>query len=344
MNALMEANTQPVVLLTGGTGFLGAYILERLVRQGHIVRALKRLTSPMDLVSDLPVHWVEGDINDLGALEDAFEGVTHVIHSAAMVSFHPKDARRMSQINVDGTANVVNMCLDKGIRHLVHVSSIAALGRSKDRLVLDEAAKWVDSPDNTRYALSKYRAEQEVWRGDAEGLPVAIVNPSVILGGGFWHTGTSRLFQQVDGGLPFYSSGRSGFVDVRDVADFILVLLETGITGQRFVLSAENRTFESLFSDIASALGAPKPYVRVTPWIAEVAWRVEWLKEKLLRTEPVVTRESARASLNQYTYENRKSLSVPGFVYRPLDQTIRETAEAYKTSKKSRLPAYRLKP
>jgi nucleoside-diphosphate-sugar epimerase len=344
MNALIEANMQPVVLLTGGTGFLGSYILERLVRSGRVVRALKRQTSPMGLVADLPVQWVEGDINDLGALEDAFEGVTHVIHSAAMVSFHPKDARQMSQINVDGTANVVNMCLDKGVRHLIHVSSIAALGRSKDRLVLDEASKWVDSPDNTRYAISKYRAEQEVWRGDAEGLPIAIVNPSVILGGGFWHTGTSRLFQQVDGGLPFYSSGRSGFVDVRDVADFVMLLLDSGMTGERFVLSAENWTFESLFSNIAAALDAPKPYVRVTPWIAEVAWRVEWLKEQLLRTEPVVTRESARASLNQYTYENSKSLSIPGFAYRPLDQTILETAKAYTTSKINRLPAYRLKP
>lgn len=250
----------------------------------------------------------------------------------------------MAQINVDGTANVVNMCLDNGIRHLIHISSIAALGRSKDRLALDETSKWVDSPDNTRYALSKYRAEQEVWRGDAEGLPVAIVNPSVILGGGFWHSGTSRLFQQVAGGLPFYSSGRSGFVDVRDVADFVLLLLETGITGERYVLSAENRTFEALFSNIAAALGAPKPYVRVTPWIAEVAWRVEWLKEQLLRTEPVVTRESARASLNQYTYDNSKSLSVSGFAYRPLDQTIRDTADAYTTSKSNRLAAYRLKP
>lgn len=344
MTLPMEAHQKRLVLLTGGTGFLGAYILERLIQRGHAVRALKRSNSPMDLVSDLQVQWVEGDINDLGTLEDAFDGVTHVIHSAAMVSFHPKDARRMAQINVDGTANVVNMCLDNGVSKLIHVSSIAALGRNRDRLVLNEGSKWVDSPDNTRYALSKYRAEQEVWRGDAEGLPVAIVNPSVILGGGFWHTGTSRLFQQVDGGLPFYSGGRSGFVDARDVADFIVLLLESGITGERFVLNAENRTFELLFADIAAALGARKPFLRVTPWLAEVAWRVEWLKEKVMHTEPVVTRESARASLNQYIYENNKSLTVPGCSYRPLDQTIRDTAEAYLISKQNRLPAYRLKP
>jgi nucleoside-diphosphate-sugar epimerase len=261
-----------------------------------------------------------------------------------MVSFHPRDALRMNQINTTGTGNIVNLSLEYGVKKLVHVSSIASLGRSKERTTLNEDSLWVQSPSNTRYAVSKYLSEQEVWRGHAEGLSVAIANPAVILGAGFWHAGTCKLFRQVDQGLRFWSIGRSGFVDVRDVADFLLLLLEQEINGERYVLSAQNYTFKELFSDIALALDRKPPSVKVTPMLAEVAWRVEWLKEKLLGAEPVVTKESARSSLNQFLYENDKSLQVPGFQYRNLADTIRETASAYLHAKQNGLKANRLNP
>ncbi len=342
----MDRMDKNKILLTGATGFLGAYVLERLLQKGYAVRALKRPTSPMDMLADLAdrVEWVEGDITDIVALEDAFEGVTHVIHSAALVSHHPRDLKQMNRVNIEGTANIVNMSLEFGIQKLVHVSSIAALGRSKDRQLLSEDSKWVQSADNSRYAVSKYLAEQEVWRGHAEGLTVAIANPAVILGAGFWDAGTCRLFRQVDQGLRFWSSGRSGFVDVRDVADFILLLLESDINGERYVLSAETRPFRDLFNLAARALDRKPPSVKVTAPLAEVAWRVEWLKEKLLGTEPIVTKESARASLNQYVYDNEKSLGVPGFQYRPFEDTVRQTAKAYRDSVQKGLNAIRLTP
>lgn len=331
----MDKNTS-LVLVTGGTGFLGSYLIRLLVKNGYKVRALRRRESHMDLVQEAAdrVEWVDAGVTDIVALEDAFRGVTHVMHCAAISSFHPRDAQRLKNINVDGTSNMVNLALDFGIQKFIHVSSIAALGRSKERPRLDEASKWVQSKGNTRYAISKYLSEQEVWRAHAEGLAVAIVNPSVILGSGFWNAGSPRFFSQIDEGLKFWPVGRGGFVDVRDVAQFMLHLLESDITGERYILNAENASFKELFELIANALGKKMPPIKVTPLLAEVAWRTEWLKEKLLGVEPVVTKESARNSVSSFYYENAKSLSVFNFNYRPLEETVRETAAQFLEAKK----------
>ena len=316
-----------LILVTGGTGFIGSYLIRLLIKNGYRVRALRRAGSPMDLVQEVAdrVEWVEADVTDIVALEDAFTGVTHVCHCAAMVSFHPRDVQRMMNINVEGTANVVNLCLHFGVQKLVHVSSIAAFGRSKVRPNLDENCKWIQSKGNSRYAISKYQSEQEVWRGDAEGLPVAIVNPSVVLGSGFWNVGSGRIFKQLYDGLKFWSVGSTGFVDVRDVVQFMLLLLESDIRGERYILNAQNIPFRDLFFMAADAIGAKRPFIKVTPLLAQVAWRVEWLKEKITGAEPVVTKESATASVSSYFYANEKSRTVPGFSYRPLEQTVRET-------------------
>ena len=336
----MQKDTS-LILVTGGTGFLGSYLLRLLVREGYRVRALRRAGSALDLVQEVAgqVEWAETDLNDIAGLEEAFRGVTHVMHCAAISSFHPRDAERLQRTNVEGTANIVNLALDGGVQKLIHVSSIAAFGRSKARPRLDEKSRWVQSKDNSRYAISKYQSEQEVWRAHAEGLPVAIVNPAVILGSGFWDAGSPRFFTQVDQGLKFWPVGRSGFVDVRDVARFMLLLLESDITGERFILNAQDTTFHDLFGMIAAALDARPPFIKVTPLLAEVAWRVEWLKEKLLGAEPVVTKESARSSVSAFFYDNTRSKSVFGFGYRPLEQTIRETAAQYREAKADGLKA-----
>lgn len=327
-------------LLTGATGFLGSYVARMLVRDGYAVRALKRKDSPVALTGEAAgaIEWVEGDITDVVALEEAMKGVTHVCHCAAMVSFHPRDAHTMYHINVEGTANVVNAALDAGVQRFVHVSSIASLGRDKNRTHLNEKSSWVEGADNTRYAISKYRSEQEAWRGHAEGLPVAVVNPAMIAGAGYWNNGTARFFDQIYKGLKFCPTGSSGFVDVRDVARFICLLLKSDITGERYILCAENMKYKTFFEYIAQTLGVPAPSIPVQPWLAEIAWRVEWIKEKLLGIEPVVTKESARSSVSSYTYSNEKSLTFPNFQYRPLTQTIQETALQYLYARQQKAP------
>jgi nucleoside-diphosphate-sugar epimerase len=240
----------------------------------------------------------------------------------------------MQSTNVEGTANIVNLCLHHQIKKLIFVSSIAALGRSKDRLDLDEKCQWVQSKDNTNYALTKHLSEQEVWRGAAEGLPVVIVSPSVIVGSLTWDKGMAAFFKKIDAGLKVFPSGQSGFVDVRDVALFMELMLRVDITGERYILNAVNLSHRDFFGMIADALHVSPPSIRVGPFLVEIAWRVEWLKEKLLGIPPMVTKESARASVTKFNYHHEKSLDVPGFSYRPFQDTIQDIAKQYQDAKK----------
>lgn len=319
------------ILVTGATGFVGAYLVRWLLQKGYKVRGIKRATSNFDLLGDAKdkLEWVNTDITDVVGLEEAFEGITHVFHCAASISFHPRDVSLMHKTNVDGTANIVNLCLDYKIAKLIHVSSIAALGRSKDRLDLDEKCQWVESRDNSSYALSKHLAEQEVWRGVAEGLSAIIVSPSVIVGSRSWDDGMAGFFKKIDSGLKFCPTGRSGFVDVRDVVIFMERMLHHEATNQRYILNAVNITHQAFFKMIATSINTTPPGIMVGPFLAEVAWRVEWLKEKLFGIPPMATKESARASVTHFNYHNDKSRSVQGFSYRPFEQTIQDTAQQY---------------
>ena len=323
--------TNNPILVTGGTGFLGSYIIRQLIKQGAAVRATKRKNSRMDLVADVAdkVDWYEADLLDLPALEDCMHTVEKIYHSAAMISFDKKQAATMRKINVEGTANVVNIALDFGVKKMLHVSSIAAIGRRKDGEKISEKSKWERNKRNSNYAISKYQAEQEAWRGYAEGLDMVVVNPSVILGPGFWDTGTGQLFDYIWKGGKFLPLGESGFVDVRDVARFCIASMESDISGERFIVNGENRSFAWITGEIATALGKPKPKIPFRPWMQELAWRAEALRCFFSRKAPLITRETARHASSRHFYENQKSLDRLGFVYTPIRKTIVDTGQLF---------------
>ncbi len=212
------------ILITGATGLVGSATARRFLADGHSVSVLHRPDSDRSLLQDVEdrIQWIEGDILDVLSLEKALENVEYVVHAAAVVSFVPRDEAAMVKVNVEGTANVVNACLKRGIRKLCHVSSVAALGRPHPRtieqdkpVVIDETQRWEDSPNNSAYAKTKYLAELEVWRGISEGLPAVIVNPSLILGEGDWQKSSTQLFKYVYDGKPFYTEGTVNYVDVQ---------------------------------------------------------------------------------------------------------------------------------
>src|SRR5882757_4792125 len=247
----MLMNGSGKTLVTGGTGFLGAYIIKELVEKGHTVRAIRRSdTVPFFIPADIwkKVEWIPGDILDLVGLEEAMEGVDAVIHAAAKVSFAGRDRRELFHSNIEGTANMVNMALIKNIRRFVHVSSVGALGRTAHGERVTEEKKWTDSKLNTSYAISKFYGEMEVWRAIGEGLPAVIVNPSTILGYGDWNTSSCAIFKNIYREFPWYSNGINGFVDVVDVANAVVALLESNITGQRYILNGDNWSFRQLFN------------------------------------------------------------------------------------------------
>jgi len=316
------------ILITGATGFVGSYLLRYLLLQGYrCIRAIRRPSSHLGLLGQAAreVEWVEGDILDPVFVEDAMRGMKRVFHCAAVVSFDPRQAARMMAANGEGTANIVNAALHEGIGKLVHVSSIAALGRARNGLTLSEKDTWQRSRFNTNYAISKYQAEQEVWRGIAEGLSAAIVNPSVVLGSGKWEEGTARIFKTVLHGLHFYPPGTTGFVDVRDVSRFTARLMESKAEGQRYILNAENRPYQWLLESIARHLGVRPPQYKANRMAKAVAWRLAWLQSRLTGQAPILTRETARQSSFSFYYDNSKSLQAIPFSYYPIEKTISET-------------------
>ena len=249
-----------MVFVTGGTGFLGAHLIHHLLKGKHII-ALKRPSSNLDLLNRVfsyygdardktngKLEWVEGDLLDIGKLDEQITDISEIYHAAAMVSFQPQDKAKMMHTDIIGTANLINAALNKNIRKFCHVSSIAAIGRGENNQFIDENTLSKASRRNSNYAISKYGAEREVWRGLKEGLPIVIINPSVIIGPGETKSGTGKMISVVLNGLKFYSTGCNGFVDVRDVVEIMNQLAESATNGERFIISAENLSYKEIFS------------------------------------------------------------------------------------------------
>ena len=270
-----------MILVTGGTGLLGSHLLLGLVREQTEVVALKRSSSDMEEVKRVfgyytgsedelsklygRIRWVDADLLNQVDMEQALEGVDRVFHCAAMVSFQPRDRQKMIRFNTDSTACLVNACLAKGVQKLLHVSSTSAIGRSPDGSAATESLIWAHTKTSTGYAESKFRSEMEVWRGMEEGLNAVIVNPSIILGPGFWNRGSSSMFSRVDGGLKYAAPGITGYVGVQDVVDAMIRLMNSDITGERFILSEGDYSYEEVFGMIGKALGKARNLKKVTP-------------------------------------------------------------------------------
>lgn len=326
-----------MIFLTGGTGLVGAHILLKLTESGQKVKALKRKRSSLTVIKNIFSHykktnllqsieWIEGDLLDLFSLQEGINGCNTVIHCAAIVSFNPKDFKKMMKINVEGTANIVNICLENNIEKLAYISSIATLNDEKNQ-VRTEDSFWKESKSNSQYAKSKYLSEQEVWRGIEEGLNSIIVNPSVILGPGDWQKGSSQMFEKVWKGLKFYSSGSTGYIDVLDVAKCVVKLLEKEIINERFILNAENIKYRDIFDSIAENLNKPKPHIKVSPLIKEIAWRIEWLMSLITNKSPLITKETANTAMKNKSFSNEKIIKALDYKFIPIEESIKHYSQ-----------------
>ena len=321
------------IFVTGGTGFLGAYIITELVQKGYSVRALRRGTQVPFLIPQQTadqVEWVTGDILDVVSLNDAMDGADIVLHAAAKVSFHQSDRHELRRINTEGTANMVNIALEKNVQRFVYISSVAAIGRTENGEKVPEETKWVERKLNTIYALSKYHAEMEVWRGMGEGLAVMIVNPSTIIGYGDWNTTSCALFKNVYNEFPWYTTGINGFVSVDDVARATVLLMESDYAGERYIVNSENWSFRQLFNTIADSFGRKHPLKQATPFLGEIAWRMEKAKSLVSGKKPLLTQQTARIAQSRTLFANDKILrALPGFSFTPLQLAIEKSCEKY---------------
>jgi len=303
------------------------------MQNGYRVRAIRRsqkTTSFIPAAFFNKVEWIDGDILDTNVLETAMEGVDAVIHSAAIVSFTGDERRQMFKTNIEGTANVVNAALLKNIQRMVHVSSVAALGRTSNGETVTEKKQWEDNAINTNYAISKYNGELEVWRGIGEGLNAVIVNPSTILGYGDWNNSSCAIFKNAYQEFPWYSNGINGFVAVEDAARAIVLLMESGISNERFIINAENWSFRQVFNSMADAFGKKRPHREATPLLSSIAWRLEKVKTFFSGKATLLTKESARIAQTTTYFDNSKlSSALPGFSFTPLDKCIKSACNYY---------------
>jgi len=332
-----------MILVTGGTGLVGSHLLFDLISKGQKVRALKRESSNTDLVRNTfsyytdkadelyqKIEWFDGDMLEPFSLEEALKDVVDVYHCAALVSFKKEDKKNMLDINVEGTRNLVNACIDTKIRKFCMVSSIAALGSPEEgEDTVNETTPWSPEEKRSGYSISKFQSELEVWRGIEEGLNAVIVNPSIILGPGQWDKGSSLLFSTVANGLKYYTKGITGYVDVRDVSRSMIDLMESNIVNERFIINGEDCTYEFIFKTIAKHIGIEGPTIYASKKLTEIGWRLALLKKIFLFKPAGFTKETARASHNIKHYTNEKIKKALNFEFIAIDKSIKDTVMHY---------------
>ena len=331
-----------MILVTGGTGLVGTHLLMNLLEEKTPIRAIYRSDQSLEKARKIfsfynidwhlvlqKVEWVKSDILNPEKLTDVFHDVDYVYHCAAMVSFNKKDKHKLFKFNIEGTANIVNLSLEYGVKKLCHVSSTATIGKAANGGVRNEECMWENNKSLSNYSVSKYFSEMEVWRGSEEGLNVVIVNPSIIIGPGDWNQSSSNLFLKVWKGLGYYSKGVNAFVDVRDVSKVMVQLMKSSIKSERFLIIGENLTFQELFNEIANSMGKKLPSIEVKSWMANLIWRIEAIRSFLFGSDPLVTREASKSALNVVKYSNQKIREFLDFEITPIHESIEHTSSIF---------------
>ena len=325
-----------MVLVTGASGFLGSHLVRRLSASGIATRALYHAHPPLAGLSDLPhVEWKCCDLLDIYDVEEVLTGIADVYHCAAIVTFDPGKRDEMIHFNVEGTANLVNQCVLQPIRKLVHVSSIAALGRNGEKTKeITEEEEWGESRYNSAYAVSKYISEMEVWRAIGEGLNAVIINPGIILGDGPLHGLTNQLMKMAWNEFPFYTDGINSWVNVADVVNAMVTLMNSDLTAERFIVSSGNYSYREIFTLIAGSLNKKPPRFRANSFMIGFARRFSAIQKAIVGSKSLITRETVNNAKSVCLYNNTKLLkSIPAFSYTPINNAINLMAQSFINSK-----------
>lgn len=311
-----------MVFVTGGTGLIGSHLLVELVQKHEQITAIYNDPKKIETVEQIfnyylkdhaknlfsRITWKQCNILDVTLLHDTIKGHDLVYHCAAIVSFKRRDFSKMMKVNRYGTANIVNSCLELGVKKLCYVSSTAAVGNKdipEDQLV-DEEGKWILTDETSGYSITKYSAEKEVWRGIEEGLDAVMVNPSIVFGAGKWTESSLVIFDQVRKGLKFYSPGSNAFVDARDVAKIMVDLVNKDVKGERYLCIGENVPFKTVFDAIAIQLGKQPAKYKVSPVLMGIAWRLAVFWSVITFSSPAITKSSAQSAFKHIRFSNRK--------------------------------------
>ena len=330
-----------MILVTGGTGLVGSHLLFELTKSQQKIRALYRSQKTVDKVKQIfayytdsvdaqfdRIEWIQSDLNDLPKLAEAFKGVTHVYHCAALISFDPNDYYKLRETNISGTANIVNLSVINGIQKLCYVSSVATMGY--DPVKITEETTWNSEDQQSVYAITKYEAEMEVWRGIQEGVPSVIVNPGVILGPGFFRSGSGGLFKRVYKGLRYVTEGVSGYVGVTDVIKGMVSLMNGDRKNERYIMVAENLSFLDFTTLISNAFKLAPPKKIARKWMLSFAWRLDWLKHKLRGKKRLLTKNLSKTLRTKSYYCSDKFLEAEtAFKFSPISTVVSEVCQIF---------------
>lgn len=323
-----------MILVTGGTGLVGSHLLFNLAEQGVKVRAIHRAESDLWRVEKIfsyytaqsselfnKIEWVSADITNIPDLEKAFEGIVQVYHCAALISFDPQDYGLLHKVNVEGTANIVNLCVANQIEKLCYVSSIAAIGKNMGDQEATEENDWQQANASV-YAITKTAAELEVWRGSQENIPVVVINPGIILGPGYWESGSGQLFQRASKAPKYFPPGGSGFVAVSDVVDIMTSLMNSDIQNERFIVIAKNLTYREILEKLTKAMNKKSPKKQIPIWALEILWRVDWFWCLITNSKRKLTGASVFSLKNRTFYSNAKVIESLDYTFESLEKII----------------------
>jgi dihydroflavonol-4-reductase len=331
-----------MILVTGGTGLVGSHLLVRLVQENEPIKATYRTLESIEktkkvfsyyanTTKDLftNIEWIQADITDVPSMTPAFKDVKKVYHCAAVISFDPADYRTMRKVNIHGTAIIANLAIDAKVEKLCFVSSIATIGDDPKKELANEENDWGGNEKNNGYAITKYGAETEVWRASQEGVDVVIVNPGVILGSGFWTSGSGKMFSEIDKGFSYYSEGVTGFVGVKDVVRCMVQLMQSNCKNQRFILVSENKSFKEVLFSIAEAFGKKKPTRCVQPWQASLLWRWEWLASKITSRKIRMSKYTAKTLFRKTYYSSEKCKKQLEVTFKSVQEVVKQVSKEY---------------
>ena len=331
-----------MILVTGGTGLVGSHLLYKLTQTEENVRAIYRSEKKIDLVKHvfsyftndieplfLKIEWVKGDILNVPSLEEHFAGITKVYHCAALVSFDPNDYSKLRKINIEGTANIVNLCIANKVSKLCYTSSIAAIGDEKPGTEINEDSPWNSEANHSVYAITKYGAEMEVWRGTQEGLKSVIVNPGIIIGAGFWKSGSGSLFKKIYKGINYFTLGKTGYVDIQDVVNNMVKLMNSSVVNEGFILVSDNWSFKQFIQTVAKKLNVKPPEKEAKSWLLNLGWKLDWLKSLINGKRRRLTKQMVNSLQSESMYSNVKIRQALNTEFKPLETSIEEVSRCF---------------
>lgn len=319
------------VLVTGGTGFIGSNLAAALLDQGCNVKILRRASSDMRALGTIDVEHLLGDVRDRESLRKALKGCDTVFHTAAVISYWRRERPMMVDVNVHGTRNVVDTCIELGIEKVVHTSSIAAIGYPENGTVADETYRFNWEPYDVGYRMSKHKAEEEIHRGVKLGLNAVIVNPSVVIGPRDIHFHGGQLIRDIHRRKIFYYlQGGMNIVYVDDVVRGHIHAARLGRSGERYILCGENLSHREIISTIAEIVGGIQPLFRMPQNAVRMVTTISEAVASVLNRRPWVTRELLAGSDLRYHFSCRKAQTELGYNFTPFREAVQRTFKWYK--------------